>query len=102
MSRRAVWKFVLSPGKKTQSFEVPSPNKVLHVGVANGDICVWLEANAEPNAPKTARRFRVFATGELLSGATGNPPVPDDSMWHYVGTAILPLDPDLVFHVYQF
>jgi len=89
---RKIWKFPVELNSvldQAMEFTIDMPDgaTLLHVGVQNGQACLWAEIN--PDAPKKPYLF--------YSVGTGHGSVPEDGA--YLGTAILPTG--FVFHVYK-
>lgn len=80
----AVWKFEVPVDDSVHTLTMPAPARVVHVGCQRpGVVAVWAEVGA--GSQDTAERgFRVYGTGQEVSGS-------------YVGTAH---DDGLVWHVY--
>lgn len=65
------------------------PSKVVHVGMKQGDVCIWVEQidPASVGLLLTERTFRVFGTGH---------PIPEG--YHHHGSVV---DGGFVWHVYE-
>lgn len=79
-----VWKYTLMPFHST--LQIPFGAKVLTVGVQDGEVRLWVEA--DPTRADEERRFLTVPTGIEV----------DLHNTTYVGTFFLD---DLVFHVYE-
>jgi hypothetical protein len=78
-----IWKF---PFDKVETImQMPEGASIVRVAMQHRYPTVWAQVN--PDAPKLARRLRVFGTGE---------PIPDG--WHYVGSCD---DREFVWHVFE-
>ncbi len=80
-----VWKFLLTPGRKSQQVSMPRGATVLHCAEQRGAVALW--AMAAPDAPREARFFSVYCTGEDLGPGE-----------QYVGTAMVG---PFVLHVFE-
>ena len=71
-----------------QKVFMPKGAKILHVGLQNGDVCVWFEC--DEFAPMEERIIHCVGTGFNL---------PSVSL-HYLGTVLIHHD-SLVYHFYE-
>jgi len=80
-----IWKFPLTINSH-QIKEMPYNTKILSVGLAGGEVCIWGLCN--PTEVIEKRHFRVIATGEdikttlLLSGKFIGTVVDEPFVWH--------------------
>lgn len=84
---RTVYKQVLQIEDK-QIIEVPAGAKLLHVGLQNGQACIWYECETEN--VRESRTIYCFGTGHQMPALDLN----------YIGTVIM-LNGALVFHFYE-
>jgi hypothetical protein len=88
---RRVYKYNLDFGKNSfgpQTLTIPfSEARVVHVGMQNRVLCLWVECEMESHSPETNMTFRIFRTGHLIEDG-----------WGWRGTT---QDGDCVWHVYE-
>ncbi|BBI61743.1 hypothetical protein HSBAA_30490 [Vreelandella sulfidaeris] len=67
-------------------FQIPADATVLHVGHQHGVTCLWIQLDLE--APAVTRRFRIYATGQLITEPNdkltylGSVQTPAGFVWH--------------------
>ncbi|MEZ5506600.1 MAG: hypothetical protein R3F38_11745 [Gammaproteobacteria bacterium] len=88
---RTIHKFEIHINKDIQPLDIPDEHRYLHVEYLMHKRCIylWVEVPADMTVTKTARRFRVFSTGDGI---------PDNGV--YVGTCLDPYLPES-YHVYE-
>lgn len=86
MTKR-IFKYTLTI-EDLQTVEMPEGAEILSVQNQGGDVCIW--ALCAPNAPKEARTFHIFGTGNPVC----------DNPGRFVGTVQI-LDGALVWHVFE-
>lgn len=88
---RTIHKFEVAITKEAQVIELPENANIIHVEylISKRAIYMWVEVPADMMAPKQAREFRVFLTGDGIPSNAS-----------YLGTTI---DQHLseVYHVYE-
>lgn len=85
-ARHAVWRFDVPVDDRSHDVPVPVGARLVHAGCQTPDVvAVWAEV--DPRAPREARTFQVFATGQPITPG-----------FRYVGTA-LALGGRLVWHL---
>jgi hypothetical protein len=81
-----IFKYNIQVTDGVQTVAIPSRGKILHLGVQNDQICVWVLVNQR--APLEDFKFQVFGTGHTIS----------EEMRTYVGTVHIG---PFVWHVFQ-
>ena len=83
---KTIWKFKLAT-----EIEMPQGAKVLSVHTQNGESCLWVLLDPDPDMPKETRRFLIFGTGH---------PINRRELGFFIGTILVERD-TLVFHVFE-
>lgn len=88
---RTIHKFEVAISKETQTIDIPEQSNIIHVEylMPKRTVYMWVEVPADMTAPKSARQFRVFLTGDGI---------PDNAS--YLGTTIDQYLPE-AYHVYE-
>lgn len=89
-SDSVIFKYKLKFGKTT--IDLPEPHKVLHTGVQDDEVYVWILHGLYDESVGTVRPrdFIVIGTGYPISAE-------DLSNWTFIGTALQPGD---VWHIF--
>ncbi len=86
MTKR-IFKYVLAI-EDLQTVGMHEGAEILSVQNQDGDVCIWALCN--PNAPKEARTFHIFGTGNLVC----------DNPGRFIGTVQI-LNGALAWHVFE-
>lgn len=88
---RTIHKFEVPISKEVQTIDLPESANIIHVEylMPRRNIYMWAEVPADMTAPKEARQFRVFLTGDGI---------PDNAS--YLGSTIDQYLPE-AYHVYE-
>jgi hypothetical protein len=87
MTDLTIWKFTLADGFHLQSFDLPSPARIISAGVQGQDIVIWVTVNPRSDVFNLRRFVQVVPTGGT---------VPQNS--EIIDTVFLDW---MVFHVFE-